>query len=136
MKKAFTLVELLIVVIIIAVIAAIAIPKMANSQQRAKETAAREQLKLLRNAFTSFEGDTGRYPASLNDLSATTAPAQGLNGGGNLKPISASNWHGPYLVGPAVTAEFVEYIAYDTDHPNIYCPKTGTALDGSNYATW
>lgn len=139
MKRGFTLVELLIVVIIIAVLAAIAIPKMANSQQRAKETSARQQLHILRDAVSSFEADTGRWPATLSDLSATTAPAQGLNGGGNLKPIDPNNWHGPYFVGPAVTSDIAPYIAYTTSSPGtgtVYCPLSGTALDGSSYSSW
>ena len=48
-NKGFTLVELLIVIIIIAVLAAIAIPKFANSSLRSKESALRSNLKISRD---------------------------------------------------------------------------------------
>src|SRR5436309_7337229 len=98
----FTLVELLIVVIIIAILAAIAIPKMMNANQRSTEAAARLQLKVLRGALQRFSDDTGTWPLTLDDMTGNSAPAQGYNGGGLVKAINASTYGGPYLSAPAV----------------------------------
>jgi general secretion pathway protein G len=94
---AFTLVELLIVIIVIAILAAIAIPKFINSGQRSKEGALHADLKLARNAVQLFSNDTGAYPATLSALAATTAPAAGIDSSGNAKAITASDYKGPYL---------------------------------------
>ncbi len=94
---AFTLVELLIVIIIIAVLAAIAIPKFANQSVRSKESAVRAELSLLRNAVELFKNDCGSYPGALADLVVTTAPANGKDSAGNNKAITATDYKGPYV---------------------------------------
>jgi type II secretion system protein G len=96
-NRAFSLVELLIVIIIIAVLAAVAIPRFANSTTRSKESALRANLKLFRNAVELFKADTGAYPAVLADLAATSAPANGVDSSGNPAAITAADWKGPYL---------------------------------------
>jgi general secretion pathway protein G len=96
-RAAFTLVELLIVIIIIAVLAAIAIPKFANSSTRSKESALRAELSLLRNAVELFKNDCGSYPSALADLAGTSAPANGKDSAGANKAITAGDYKGPYI---------------------------------------
>ena len=83
MRRAFTLVELLIVIIIIAVLAAVAIPKFQNSSQRADEASARADLKVIRQAIELFRNDTTLYPLTIPALSATSAPSKGRRFNGN-----------------------------------------------------
>lgn len=80
-KKGFTLVELLIVIIIIAVLAAIAIPKFANSSTRSKESSLRSNLKIIRDSLELFKADTGCYPGTLVELAATTQPTGNVTTG-------------------------------------------------------
>ena len=54
MKKAFTLVEVLIVVAIIGIMAAIVIPTFRGHIQEAKEAAAKDSLRILRNAIELY----------------------------------------------------------------------------------
>jgi general secretion pathway protein G len=82
-RRAFTLVEMLLVLVILAVLAAIVIPKMSGRSQQAKVTAAGTQIKSFELALDSFEVDTGFYPTDLNAL---------VN-----QPSNAQNWKGPYL---------------------------------------
>ena len=96
--KAFTLVELLIVIVIIAVLAAIVIPKFADSGTRSKESSLRANLKQVRNAVELFKTDTSAYPAALADLAATSAPSAGKNTGGTSQSITATDFRGPYLL--------------------------------------
>src|SRR5437016_12934009 len=97
-KRAFTLVELLIVVIIIAVLAAIAIPKFSNSSLRSKESALRAELKLLRDAVELFKNDTTCYPAAAGDLAVSaSAPATCYSSSGVSMPMPAGAWKGPYI---------------------------------------
>src|SRR5438270_13212752 len=97
-KRAFTLVELLIVVIIIAVLAAIAIPKFSNSSLRSKESALRAELKILRDAVELFKNDTTCSPGAIADLASTTLPTdQCYNSAGALISIPTGSWKGPYV---------------------------------------
>lgn len=136
--KAFTLVELLIVIIIIAVLAAIAIPKFSNSSQRSKESALRAELSLLRNAVELFKTDTGAFPATLNDLQATAAPASGLDSAGAVKAITAADWKGPYVnkVNPDPVSSAAFAYATTGTVGKITSSATGNGLDGTAYSTW
>ena|SRR5438309_11590956 len=132
--RAFTLVELLIVIIIIAVLAAIAIPKFANSSQRSKDAALHADLKLYRNALELYKADTGAYPTTLADLAATTAPANGVDSTtGSSKAINASDWKGPYLQALETDPESGNAFTYTTTSPNV---GVVTSSAGAPYNTW
>ena len=83
---AFTLVEMLLVLVILAVLAAIVIPKFSGRSQQAKETAAKSQISSMEMALDAFEVDTGFYPSGNNGLNALLDP-----------PSNAPGWKGPYL---------------------------------------
>ena len=79
-RKGFTLIELLIVVVIIGILAAIAIPKFANTKSKAYITAMKSDLRNLVSAQESFFSDSSRYTSSLTSLgfknsTGTVAPA-------------------------------------------------------------
>src|SRR5687768_3682199 len=95
--RGFTLVELLIVIIIIAVLAAVVVPKFANSSIRSKEASLRADLKTVRNAINLFHADTGSYPFALADLTVDTAPPKGKLKDGNDKNIVPGDFRGPYI---------------------------------------
>ncbi len=61
MRKGFTLIELLIVVVIIGILAAIAIPKFANTKTKAYTAAMKSDLRNLVTAEEAFFSDSGKY---------------------------------------------------------------------------
>jgi len=65
-RRGFTLIELLIVVVIIGILAAIAIPKFANSKQKAYVAAMKSDLHALVVAEEAFYADSERYTAYLD----------------------------------------------------------------------
>ena len=75
-RKGFTLIELLIVVVIIGILAAIAIPKFANTKSKAYVTAMKSDLRNLVTAEEAFFSDstyyttatTPRQPQRLQEL--------------------------------------------------------------------
>ncbi len=136
-KKGFTLVELLIVIIIIAVLAAIAIPKFSNSSQRSKESSLRANLKLVRNAIDLFRADTGAFPANMAGL--TTSTTAGLSTAAAACTIAATDWRGPYLQAVPVDPVSGSAMTYGTsaaDVGNVKSSATGNGLDGTPYSTW
>ena len=75
MRKAFTLIELLIVVAIIAILAAIAVPNFLEAQVRAKVSRCKADQRSLATAIESYVVDNNKYPPPYVGLSG-----QALNG--------------------------------------------------------
>ncbi|MDB4909082.1 MAG: hypothetical protein JWO05_3866 [Gemmatimonadetes bacterium] len=67
-RKGFTLIELLIVVVIIGILAAIAIPKFANTKSKAYITAMKSDLKNLTTAEEAFFADSAKYSTSTTAI--------------------------------------------------------------------
>ena len=64
-RKGFTLIELLIVVVIIGILAAIAIPKFANTKEKAYMAAMKSDLRNLVTAEEAFFSDNQDYTGTL-----------------------------------------------------------------------
>jgi prepilin-type N-terminal cleavage/methylation domain-containing protein len=67
-RKGFTLIELLIVVVIIGILAAIAIPKFANTKSKAYITAMKSDLRNLVTAEEAFFADSSSYTSNVSLL--------------------------------------------------------------------
>ena len=77
-RKGFTLIELLIVVVIIGILAAIAIPKFANTKSKAYITAMKSDLRNLVTAEEAFFSDSSKYTATVSQLKYQVST--GVNG--------------------------------------------------------
>src|ERR1700753_425256 len=84
--SAFTLIELLLVLVILGILAAIVVPKFAGTGERARIQAATTQINSFSTALDVFEVDNGYYPKGKNGLNDLVTAPRG-----------AANWHGPYL---------------------------------------
>ena len=67
-RKGFTLIELLIVVVIIGILAAIAIPKFANTKEKAYVAAMKSDLRNMATAQESYFADNQTYTTSLTAM--------------------------------------------------------------------
>ncbi|HWD20467.1 MAG TPA: type II secretion system major pseudopilin GspG [Verrucomicrobiae bacterium] len=85
-RRAFTLVEMLLVLAILAILAAIVYPNVAGRSQQARDTAAKAQIDNFKTVLGAFEVDNGYFPRGKDGLRVLVE-----------KPREAQNWRGPYL---------------------------------------
>ena len=64
-RKGFTLIELLIVVVIIGILAAIAIPKFANTKEKAYIASMKSDLRNLVTAEEAYFADSVKYTTTI-----------------------------------------------------------------------
>ncbi len=67
-RQGFTLIELLIVVVIIGILAAIAIPKFANTKEKAYVAQMKSDLRNLVTAEEAFFADSVKYTSTMSQL--------------------------------------------------------------------
>ena len=69
-NSAFTLIELLLVMVILVVLASIVVPKFTGRSEQARLTAAKTDISAIDGALDAFEVDNGRYPSNEEGLGA------------------------------------------------------------------
>jgi prepilin-type N-terminal cleavage/methylation domain-containing protein len=91
-QRGFTLIELLIVVVILGVLAAIAIPKFANTKEKAVATAMRSDLRNLASVQeTYWSSNSTYYGGAIPNLAAFEyQPSQGV--AISIVSATASGW--------------------------------------------
>ena len=130
-QRGFTLLELLVVMTIIGILAAIAVPALRHSPQRAREAALKEDLFTFRQVIDHYHGDKGQYPPDLQTL-VTDGYMRKIP----VDPMtsSAETW---VLTYEEETAE-----SDNPDEPvtpgitDIHSGSEATALDGTLYKDW
>jgi general secretion pathway protein G len=87
LRKSFTLIELMLVVIIISILVAMVVPRMSGRSEQARNGVAKADIDVnIATALKLYEMDNGAFPTTEQGLDALlSAPAQ------------APNWKGPYL---------------------------------------
>lgn len=117
--RAFTLIELLIVVAIIAILAAIAVPNFLEAQTRSKVSRARSDMRTLATGLEAYYVDNNTYPQSNGFAVPVNSTAPGVGG--------TENW--------PVLEQLSTPIAYVTNSivPDAFFAlrRTGSVYNGS-----
>ena len=91
-QSGFTLIELLIVVVIIGILASIAIPKFANTKEKAYLTQMKADLRNLVTAEEAYFADSIKYTTNLGTMYRTSTgvvgPTIALTGDGWTASVS------------------------------------------------
>ncbi|MFT5239362.1 MAG: general secretion pathway protein G [Candidatus Promineifilaceae bacterium] len=89
-RAGFTLIEVLLVVAILGMLAGVVAVKFGGKSKGALIKTTRVSIAALSTAVDMYEVDTGRYPATLNNL---------------ISSDGAPNWNGPYLKGTSLPVD-------------------------------
>lgn len=121
--RGFTLIELLVVMAVIATLLTIALPRYFQHLDRAREVTLKESLAVMREAIDKYQGDTGRYPETLDELVAKRY----------LRKLP---------VDPLTEVADTWVLVPPPDEPgsrrvwDVKSGAEGQGLDGTDYATW
>ena len=101
-RKGFTLIELLIVVVIIGILAAIAIPKFANTKEKAYIASMKSDLRNLITAQEAYFSDNNStYASSISGMGTTYRASSGVTV--TLGTVTNTGWDA--TAGHASTAK-------------------------------
>ncbi len=131
-RKAFTLMEMLIVVAIIAILVAIAIPTFNNAM--AKSRAATDLANIrsgyaaaLMNAMTeNITDDTVYYLQADGSVSTTSGTGDYVTKGTSKKAADGSTVGGKFTVDPSATAAADGTVYWEKDNTISYTVTRGT----------
>jgi len=112
-RRAFTLIEIMIVIVILGLLAALVVPKLVGRTEEAKRTQARVQIKSVEQALELFKLDNGFYPSTEQGLEALVRPPEtgripkNYRKGGYIDRVPKDPWGNPYVyVSPGVHGEY------------------------------
>ena len=90
--RAFSLVELMVVVAIIGILATVVVVNVVGRTYEAKVSKCKADFNSFKTAIRMYKIDTGRYPRSLDDLLTTSQNGKGPW----IEEMAADPWGNPY----------------------------------------
>ena len=103
-RNAFTLIEIMVVIIILGLLAAFVIPNITGKSEEAKQKLVCIQMKSLNESLKMFKVDNGSYPTSeeglkalLNNPNPDVYTSYSPNAYIEGKNLPTDPWNKPYL---------------------------------------
>jgi general secretion pathway protein G len=119
--RAFTLIEVMVVIAILAVLAALIVPKVMSRPDEARVVAARQDIASLLQALKLYRLDNLRYPTTEQGLAAlVTRPSlapvpPNWKPGGYLERLPRDPWGHPYqYLSPGLRGE-IDVFSFGAD---------------------
>jgi prepilin-type N-terminal cleavage/methylation domain-containing protein len=119
-RKGFTLIELLIVVVIIGILAAIAIPKFANTKEKAYVASMKSDLRNLITAQEAYYSDnTNQYAQGTANLGTNYKPSTGITV--VISGVTATGWQATATTSLTAKTCFIDLDAGSTAEGEPIC---------------
>ena len=119
-KKGFTLIELLIVVVIIGILAAIAIPKFANTKEKAYVASMKSDLRNLITAQEAYFADNNStYAASTTNMGTNYKASSGITV--TLGSVTNTGWQATATSVSTAKTCFITLGGGSTNEGNPVC---------------
>ena len=112
-KNAFTIIEILVVIIMISLLAVIMLPRFLNQAESARAKLVKPRMAILEQSLTAFWTNCGRYPTQSEGLGALMNEPAGLSG----------KWAGKYAREDELLDPWgnpFEYVIPGKENPNGY----------------
>lgn len=126
--RAFTLIELMVVMTLILILATMAVPTYQVAIRRSREAVLRDDLYTMRSLIDQFTIDKQRPPQSLDEL----VEASYLRGGIPKDPMTRSNetWQVDFEDVPLNPQQSVPGVV------DVHSGSNELSLDGEAYSSW
>ncbi len=99
-RRGFTLIELMIVVVILGMLATMIMPRILDRPEQARRVKAAADIRSIQSTLALFKTDTGRFPTTSEGLQAlVTNPGnvKNYNASGYLDSLPSDPWGNPYV---------------------------------------
>ena len=112
-NRAFTIIEILVVVFLISLLAVLMLPRFINQAESAKRTLVEPRMALVEQSLTAFWTNCQRFPTQSEGLESLAKQPASL----------ADKWKGPYIRESELLDPWgnpFEYVYPGKENPNGY----------------
>jgi len=143
MRKAFTLIELLIVMAVIAILIAIAIPSFRGMQNEARKTKAQGDVRVVKIAVESYyKNHSNQYPAEANYQTTLLGASPRILESNLYDPFGATTTTtytyalGTGSTGPSDAKYYIIYSVGPNGNGSSAVDNSTGVVSASNEAIW
>jgi len=132
-RFAFTLIELMIVIVILGLLATIIMPRILSRPEQARRMKAKVDIRSIEAALGLFKTDTSRFPTTSEGLAAlvTDPGIKGYNSDAYLDKVPSDPWGNRYIyLCPGVKGKDYDLESYGKDG------EDGGTEDNADIESW
>jgi general secretion pathway protein G len=132
-KTAFTLIELMVVIVILGLLATVIVPRILNRPEQARRMKAKIDIRNTESALALFKTDTGRFPTTSEGLQILVSDPgiKGYDPDGYLDKVPHDPWGNKYIyIAPGTHGKDYDLESYGKDG------EDGGTGDNADIESW